>query len=201
MDNNPFVPVGNNQANSQPDAATAPASAQTSAQTSAQAGAITAQANMQVGGGDQSGMSTVAPVAPAINQASTPVAVDPLSPAPVAAAAALAVAPALQADETTEVTPQPTIQQPAVQLDAAGMNVQPSETTDMAAAQPPAVIPMKLPPIVTPKPQGPSFFGYKPPKWAFDFDYIRSNKGKGESNDSKTWLLYMIDRLLKKHSL
>ncbi len=59
---------------------------------------------------------------------------------------------------------------------------------------------IKLPPLPEIKPVGPSFFGYKPPKWAHDFEYVRAQKGKGAESDSKTWLLYMVDRLLKMHS-
>ncbi len=50
-------------------------------------------------------------------------------------------------------------------------------------------------------PVGPSFFGYKAPKWASDFEHVRNNQGKGSEHDSDTWLVTMIDRLLKKHSL
>ncbi len=51
------------------------------------------------------------------------------------------------------------------------------------------------------EPIKPSFFGYRVPKWANDFEYIRKNKGKGDPSDSKTWTLFMVDRLLKKHSV
>lgn len=57
------------------------------------------------------------------------------------------------------------------------------------------------PDVIASKPKGPSFFGYKPPKWAHDFDYVRMNKGKGKPGDSKTWLLHTVDRLLKMHSI
>lgn len=46
----------------------------------------------------------------------------------------------------------------------------------------------------------PTFFGYRPPKWANDFDYVRQNRGKGSPSDSETWVLYNVDRLLKKFS-
>jgi hypothetical protein len=51
------------------------------------------------------------------------------------------------------------------------------------------------------KPRGPLFFGYKPPKWVHDFDYVRLNKGQGKVSDAKTWLLYTVDRILKSHSV
>lgn len=47
----------------------------------------------------------------------------------------------------------------------------------------------------------PTFFGYRPPKWAADFQYVRNNKGKGDPSDSETWMLYAVDRLLKKFSI
>jgi hypothetical protein len=47
---------------------------------------------------------------------------------------------------------------------------------------------------------GPTFYGYKPPKWAKDHEYVRQEKGKGSDSDSQTWQLYLIDRLLRKHS-
>lgn len=46
----------------------------------------------------------------------------------------------------------------------------------------------------------PSFFGYRPPKWAHDFEYVRRNKGKGDPSDADTWSLYLVDRVLKKFS-
>lgn len=58
-----------------------------------------------------------------------------------------------------------------------------------------------VPKIEVSKPKGPSFFGYKPPKWAHDFDYVRLNKGKGKPGEARTWLLYAVDRLLKMHSI
>lgn len=68
------------------------------------------------------------------------------------------------------------------------------------ATQKPSSGGIKLPPLPEIKPQGPSFFGYRPPKWAHDFEYVRQNKGKGSESETKTWLLYMVDRLLKMHS-
>ncbi|MFW5702447.1 MAG: hypothetical protein ACOCXP_00585 [Candidatus Dojkabacteria bacterium] len=66
---------------------------------------------------------------------------------------------------------------------------------------PPAPAPLPLPENKTDLPEGPKFFGYKPPKWAKDYDYVRSRKGKGKIGDGDTWLLFTVDRLLKKHSV
>jgi hypothetical protein len=52
-----------------------------------------------------------------------------------------------------------------------------------------------------PKGKGPEIYGYRPPKWAKDYEFVRKNKGKGAPGSSKTWLLTNIDRLLKKHSI
>jgi hypothetical protein len=47
----------------------------------------------------------------------------------------------------------------------------------------------------------PKFFGYKPSKKiANDPNYIKSHAGRGDKQDSKTWLLVFLDRLLKKES-
>jgi len=43
-------------------------------------------------------------------------------------------------------------------------------------------------------------FGYRPPTWSKDFDYIRNNKGTGAADKTETWLLVFLDRILKKHS-
>jgi hypothetical protein len=69
---------------------------------------------------------------------------------------------------------------------------QPAQPTQPAAQAP------NIPELA---PVGPSFFGYKAPKWASDFEHVRSKQGKGSEHDSDTWLVTMIDRLLKKHSL
>lgn len=61
--------------------------------------------------------------------------------------------------------------------------------------------PEPIPELKEIKPISPSFFGYKPPKWAHDFDYVRNRKGKGSPSDVETWSLYLVDRLLKKHSV
>jgi hypothetical protein len=70
--------------------------------------------------------------------------------------------------------------------------------TAQPAQQPAAAQTPNIPELA---PVGPSFFGYKAPKWAKDFDYVRNNQGKGSEHDSDTWLVTMIDRLLKKHSI
>lgn len=45
------------------------------------------------------------------------------------------------------------------------------------------------------------YFGYHPPKnIAQDANYIKSNSGRGAKNESKTWLLMFLDRILKKES-
>jgi len=69
------------------------------------------------------------------------------------------------------------------------------------------VIPVELPqvqPTVTlpeiKKPAGPKLFGYRPPNWATDYNYVKTNKGKGKDSESNTWLLLLIDRVLKVHS-
>lgn len=78
---------------------------------------------------------------------------------------------------------------------------QPSGEVIQAAqpqSQTPAEIKVKMPEI--PGPKGPSFFGYRPPKWAHDQEYVREHKGKGKEDEADTWMLYMVDRLLKKHA-
>ena len=48
----------------------------------------------------------------------------------------------------------------------------------------------------------PKFFGYNvPPKLANDFGLIKSKKGKGSPQKARTWILMLLDRLLKKQSL
>ncbi len=74
----------------------------------------------------------------------------------------------------------------------AGNGQQPAQPAQPAAQAP------NIPELA---PVGPSFFGYKAPKWASDFEHVRSKQGKGSEHDSDTWLVTMIDRLLKKHSL
>lgn len=59
----------------------------------------------------------------------------------------------------------------------------------------------ELPELKDIKPIKPTFFGYRPPSWANDFEHVRNNKGKGDPSDSNTWVLYAVDRLLKKFSL
>lgn len=85
-------------------------------------------------------------------------------------------------------------QQPsqALQPKHAQQQTQPAQPAQPAAQAP------NIPELA---PVGPSFFGYKAPKWASDFEHVRSNQGKGSEHDSDTWLVTMIDRLLKKHSL
>ncbi len=51
-------------------------------------------------------------------------------------------------------------------------------------------------------PQGPKFFGYKVSSaLANNFRYIASQKGKGDTESSKTWIVMLLDRLLKKQTL
>ncbi len=92
---------------------------------------------------------------------------------------------------------------PEVATPAVGSEVTADSGVSEVAAPAPAAEPPVAPEskIARPKPQGPSFFGYKPPKWAHDFDYVRVNKGKGKPEDAKTWLLHTVDRLLKVHSV
>lgn len=79
-------------------------------------------------------------------------------------------------------------------------NNQPSQL-NREQGQTPAQTQKKVASFDNDKPRGPQFFGYKPPKWAHDFDYVRQHKGKGKISDSKTWLLYTVDRILKSHSV
>ena len=52
------------------------------------------------------------------------------------------------------------------------------------------------------QPQGPKFYGYKvSPTLANDFHLIASQKGKGDTESSKTWIFMLLDRLLKKQTL
>lgn len=60
----------------------------------------------------------------------------------------------------------------------------------------PVVQPAKLPAITPPK-----FFGYNvPPKIASNYALIRSQKGKGDPEQARTWLYVFLDRLLKKQT-
>lgn len=59
---------------------------------------------------------------------------------------------------------------------------------------------ISMPPIPEAKVEKPTMFGYKPPVWGKDYEYIKMNKGKGDPSDSETWVLFNLDRLLKMHS-
>ena len=54
----------------------------------------------------------------------------------------------------------------------------------------------EIPPALQPK-----FFGYKPSKkLAGNPQMVKRQAGRGNSSDSKTWLLIFLDRLLKKEN-
>ena len=54
---------------------------------------------------------------------------------------------------------------------------------------------------VAPKPQGPKFFGYPiPPSMTSDLSALKKKKGKGETQEAKTWMMILLDRLLRKQS-
>lgn len=56
---------------------------------------------------------------------------------------------------------------------------------------------------VQPQPQAniPKYFGYTiPPVIAANFNFIRANKGKGDPSSSRTWMLVLLDRMLKMRS-
>jgi hypothetical protein len=106
--------------------------------------------------------------------------------------------------------PAPTPEMPPVEQKTENIQpieAQPAETTPVTPQ--PAPAPAEPKPAAAPtmvsvpeiKAQGPEFFGYRPPKWANDFEHVRGSKGKGDASDSETWLLFLVDRLLKKHSV
>lgn len=114
-------------------------------------------------------------------------------------------APAIPVPPEAPVSPAPQPEQALVKLQG-DTSPTPAAVTQVQAApqvpqQPQKQPEVKLPDLPVMKPVGPSFFGYKVPKWANDFDYVRANKGKGSEDDSDTWLLFTVDRLLKKHSV
>jgi hypothetical protein len=109
------------------------------------------------------------------------------------------LSPAKQPASTPQPQPRPQQAQQSGQQQQAGASRQNAPSNKSKQPKKPAEI--KLPPVTTPKPKGPSFFGYRPPKWANNFEYIRDNKGKGSAGEAKTWLLYTVDRLLKIHSV
>jgi hypothetical protein len=130
------------------------------------------------------------------------------SPEPLSAAK-----PVTAAEPIVDETPQAAVismgeAEPLVSSDSQGQSGQfnqasQSGTSDQSAShqgnQPELPKPVRI--ELEDKPIGPKFFGYKPPKWVHDFDYVRRNKGKGTVNDTETWLLYTVDRLLKMHSV
>jgi len=51
------------------------------------------------------------------------------------------------------------------------------------------------------KPQSPKFFGYKVnPQIANNLQLIKKKKGKGKTDDAKTWIYVLLDRILKKQT-
>lgn len=78
-----------------------------------------------------------------------------------------------------------------------GEQVKPQEETEEIEPEPTPI----PPPVTDQKPQGPRFFGYQIPQvLTSNLSSLRSQVGKGDPVDARTWMVVLLDRLLQKQS-